>query len=100
MRKKSNEVKSHRKRFSRCRFINIIINNDLKIILDTFKEIVANKENKNYKVSYNDVIIYLIKEFLKKELYFKTKSFSLNFPTQTTSFRTKTKSFSFNFENR
>jgi len=90
--------KSHRKRFSRHRFTNIIINNDLKLILDTFKKLVKGKENKNYNISYSDVIIYLIKKFLEKDLEYDIKSYAFNFPTRKTSFTTETKSFSFNFE--
>jgi len=90
--------KSHRKRSSRYRFTNIIINNDLKSILDTFKKLVKEKENKNYNISYGDVIIYLIKKFIEKDLKYDIKSYAFNFPTRKTSFTTETKSFSFNFK--
>ena len=89
--------KSHRKRFSRYRFTNIIINNDLKSILDTFKKLVKERENKSYDISYSDVIIYLIKKFVEKDLKYNIKSYSFNFPTKKTSFITETKSFSLNF---
>ena len=90
--------KSHRKRFSRHSFTNIIINNDLKSILDTFKKLIKEKENKNYNISYSDVIMYLVRKLLEKNLEFNTKSYSFNFPTRKTSFITETKSFSFNFD--
>ena len=90
--------KSHRKRFSRHRFTNIIINNDLKSILDTFKKLVKERENKNYNISYGDVITYLIRKLLEKNLEYNTKSYAINFPTRKTSFTTETKSFSFNFD--
>jgi len=90
--------KSHRKRFSRHRFTNIIINNNLKSILDTFKKFLKERENKNYNISYSDVITYLIKKRLEKDLGDNTKSYSFKFPTRKTSFTTETKSFSFIFD--
>jgi len=76
-----------------------MVNRKLKSILDNFKLIVFEKEKKKFIPSYNDVIIYLAKQYLKKELNYVTKNFSLNFATRKTSFRTPT-SYSFNFENR
>ena len=70
----------------------------MKSILDTFKKLVKEKENKNYNISYSDVIIYLIKKFVEKDLKYNIKSYALNFPTRKTSFITETKSFSFNFD--
>ena len=90
--------KSHRKRFSRHNFTNIIINNDLKSILDTFKKLIKERDNKNYNISYNDVITYLIRKPLEKNLEYNTKSYAINFPTRKTSVITETKSFSFNFD--
>jgi len=77
-----------------------MLNRKLKSLLDDFKLIIHEKENKEFIPSYNDVIIYLIIQFLTKEFYFMTKSFSFNFPTKQTSFVTETKSYSLNFENR
>ena len=101
MTKKSHEVKSHRQRYSRYRFSNVIINNKLKNILDMLKNLVSKIENKNYEPSYNDVIKFLIKDYLKKDSEYKTKSFSFTTPTRNTSFThiRKTKSTSFTFEN-
>ena len=91
--------KSHRKRYSRTTHTNIMLDRKLKSLLDDFKVIIREKQNKEFNPSYNDVIIYLVIQFLKKELYFMTKSFSFNFPIKQTSFVTETKSFSLNFEN-
>ena len=91
--------KSHRKRYSRKSHTNIMVNRKLKSILDNFKLIIIKKEKKEFIPSYNDVIIYLAKQYLKKELNYVTKNFSLNFATRKTSFRIPT-SYSFNFENR
>lgn len=92
--------KSHRKRHSRKNHTNIMLSRKLKSLLDDFKLIIREKENKEFIPSYNDVIIYLIIQFLKKEFYFMTKNFSFNFPTKQTSFVTETKSYSFNYKNQ
>ena len=92
------EVKSHRQRFSRHRFNQIMISDDLRSLLDGLKKFVAIGRRKEYRVSYSDVIIYLIKKLLEKELKSNTDSYSFNFPTRKTSFITETKSFSFNFD--
>ena len=92
------EIKSHRQRYSRRRFNQIMISDDLRSLLDGLKEFVAIGQRKKHRISYSDVIIYLIKKLLEKELKSNTKSYSLNFPTRKTSLTTETKSFSFNFD--
>ncbi len=91
------EVHSHRQRFSRRRFNQIMISDDLRSLLDGLKEFIAIEQRKKYRVSYSDVIIYLIKKFVEKDLKYNIKSYALNFPTRKTSFITETKSFSLNF---
>ena len=91
------EVKSHRQRYSRRRFNQIMISDDLRSLLDGLKTFVAIGQRKKHRISYSDVIIYLIKKLLEKDLKYNTKSYSFNFPTRKTSFTTETKSFSFNF---
>ena len=64
------------------------------------KNLVSKIENKNYEPSYNDVIKFLIKDYLKKDSEYKTKSLSYTFPTKkvSTTYTKKTKSSSYSFE--
>jgi len=92
------EVKSHRQRYSRRRFNQIMISDDLRSLLDGLKTFVAIGQREKHHVSYSDVIIYLIKKLLEKELKSNTNSYSFNFPTRKTSLTAETKSFSLNFD--
>jgi len=51
------------KRFSRKWFAQIMINKLLKRKLDQLKVTIAKEMNATWKLSYNDVITYLIKNF-------------------------------------
>ena len=94
-------VKSHRRRFSRHRFNQIMLNDDTISILESFKYLVPRKANKKYPISFNDVIIFLIKELMKNKLKYKIKSYSVNYKTKnvSTKFTTPIKSVSYNVEN-
>lgn len=118
---------SHRKRFSRGGFNQVMLNDKTRSILDIIKSLMPEKECKNHNIDYgelksilyslkkqlskndnedsiisfNNVIIFLVKQFLKKDIEYKIKSYSYEFPTKKVSstYATKTKSRSYSFEN-
>ena len=55
------------KRFSKKWFSQIMINKSLKSELDNIKPIVSIETNANHKLSYGDIITFLVKHY-KKEL--------------------------------
>jgi len=65
MEKKLDKEKSHRKRFSRRRFNQIMISNFLKHELNLLKPIVAKKINAAWNLSFCDVLYYLIDYYQK-----------------------------------
>jgi len=72
---------SHRKRFSRKKFSQIMISNELKFQLDSLKQLVAFKLDANWKISYADVIRLMTKGFEERLLTFPVKS-SINHPVK------------------
>jgi len=55
------------KRFSRKWFSQIMINKLLKQKLDVLKEIIKKETNKNYNLSYGDVIKHLIQHYMQSK---------------------------------
>lgn len=95
------EIKSHRQRYSRHRFNQIMISDNLRSSLDDLKKLVAIRQHKNHRISFNDVIIFLIKELMKNELKYKIKSYSVNYKIKnvSTKFTIPIKSVSYNVKN-
>ena len=73
------EKKSHRKRFSRKRFSNIMISNSSKELLDSLKPIVAHKLDAVWHVSYAEVITFVL-ERLDSSVSYPVKEFSISYP--------------------
>lgn len=78
---------SHRQRFSRRRFTNIMISCKLKSKLGSLKFIVKKKLNASWKVSYADVISFLIEELENAPLSYPVNKFSIKYPTKSSRIR-------------
>jgi len=78
-----------------------MISDDLRSSLDDLKKLVAIRQRKNHRISFNDVIIFLIKELMRNELKYKIKSYSVNYKMKnvSTKFTIPIKSVSYNVEN-
>jgi len=77
-----------------------INHNELKLTLYSFNELIYNYQKADFSFSYNDIVIFLVKQFLKKVNEYKTKSLSYTFPTKkvSTTYTKKIKSSSYSFE--
>jgi len=83
----------------RKNFCQIMISNELKADFDWIKQFVP-MTNLNFDVTNPEALTFLIKEFMKNELKYKIKSYSVNYKTKnvSTKFTTPTKAVSYNFE--
>ena len=79
----SSHIDMTMKTYDKEKFLQIMINKDIKKQLDLLKSIISNKKDETF-ISYGEVINFLIDRLKNQPLHYTLNKLSIRFPIRTT----------------